>query len=246
MHRFSLPSLIVTSVLVLSAQGSAWGQAWQPASPQPPPPQPYAPQLAPTPQPDAPQPPPPPAAESPPSQPLRVGIRAGFNFATWAGDNVNESAAESRVGVAIGGYATFALSSSLSLQPELYYSMEGTKTKESFGSATFSMDYIRVPLLVRVNLPVNSQIGVHVVGGPNIGVLLNAEVEEGGQQLDFKDNASAIDFGLSVGAGVDIPLQAGGLNFEARYMLGLTSVDDTSDDADISNRVFSLLAGYYF
>ncbi len=178
--------------------------------------------------------------------PQRFGVRAGLNFSSVTGDDVNDSELKSRTGFAFGGYMTYRLSPTVSLQPELYYSMQGAERRSDVGGGTLKLDYIQVPLLVRAQLPISGKVGVHVVGGLAMGILVNAEAKQGGQTVDFKDVTSTFDFGIDVGAGIDVPLDSGGLNFELRYNFGITTVDETSQEAEIKNRVFSLLAGYYF
>ena len=44
----------------------------------------------------------------------------------------------------------------------------------------------------------------------------------------------------------DIALTSGVLMLDVRYELGLTSLDDTSSEADVKSRVFSMNAGFVF
>lgn len=50
------------------------------------------------------------------------------------------------------------------------------------------------------------------------------------------------DFGLRFGAGVEI----GRFMLGGRYQLGLTSIDESSGNADIKNSVLAVTAGFRF
>ena len=102
-----------------------------------------------------------------------------------------------------------------------------------------------MPAFLRFELPVHGSVGVHLLAGPSVGVLVSAEGKRQGRTVDLKPITDSLDISAVLGAGVDIPLQQGGINFEARYTLGLRSIDDV-EDSDITNRVASFLVGYYF
>jgi hypothetical protein len=57
--------------------------------------------------------------------------------------------------------------------------------------------------------------------GPQFGMLLSAKQECDGNSEDIKDGLKGLDFGLGIGAGVDLPM---GLGFSARYVAGLSNI----------------------
>ena len=79
--------------------------------------------------------------------------------------------------------------------------------------------------------------------GPQVGFLINSEEEFEGETFDTKDITSNVDFGLNFGLGYKL---ASGLNFSARYNLGLSNVDDSDFDVEIKNSVFQFSVGYFF
>lgn len=174
---------------------------------------------------------------------IHLGLRVGLNLSSLGGDDVDDSQQNRRVGFAFGGFMVIEFGSMVGFQPEIYYSMQGNELVD--GRGTLELDYIQVPLLLRMKLPVQRTVGVHLVAGPSIGVLVSAEGKRQGSTVDLKSITDSFDIGAALGAGIDIPLQQGGINLEARYTLGLRSIDDV-EDSDIKNRVASFLVGYYF
>lgn len=130
----------------------------------------------------------------------------------------------------LGGYLNVSVTQKLSVQPELLYSVVGTKT-DDFDS---KFGYLSLPIMVKYNVaPV---FNIHA--GPQIGMLVTAELDGD----DVKDFIKNTDFGLGLGAGVDLPM---GLNFSARYVVGLSDVyDGERAGTEIINNVLQISLGY--
>ena len=80
--------------------------------------------------------------------------------------------------------------------------------------------------------------------GPQVGFLVNAELEELGETYDIEEDTNGVDFSLNFGLGYKL---ASGINFSARYNLGLSNVFDFEDqDLDVKNSVFQFSIGYFF
>ncbi len=93
---------------------------------------------------------------------VRFGVQGGFNMSKWAGDYSDIYGTSFKPGGNFGGLAEIQINPLWSVQPEIYFSMEGTKTDG--GSLTFcqgqtneatysipsSVDawYIKVPIYV--------------------------------------------------------------------------------------------------
>ncbi|MFZ6009974.1 MAG: porin family protein [Bacteroidota bacterium] len=166
------------------------------------------------------------------AQGLSVGIKAGVNFAgqTYSSSGFTVSP-DGRTGFHAGGYVNLALSEKLSVQPELLYNSVGAKV----GSDDIKFDYVSIPVVVKFN---PTQIfNIHL--GPQFGFLMSAKSGD----LDVKDQTKGMDLGLASGVGVDLPM---GLNFAARFILGLSNIDDSgsSSDVKVKNQVFQVSVGY--
>ena len=82
--------------------------------------------------------------------------------------------------------------------------------------------------------------GFSLEAGPQIGFLLSAKNDK----TDVKDSFNTVDFGVNFGLGYKLD---NGLNFGARYNLGLSDINNI-DNSSNKNRigVFQLSVGYFF
>jgi hypothetical protein len=169
------------------------------------------------------------------AQGISGGLRAGMNVANskFEASGVTVTP-DSKAGFLAGAYLTAMFTENMGIQPEAYFSVQGFKMDD----AKQSMNYVNVPVLFRYNI--NSFLNVHA--GPQVGILLKAEQDDGsGNTVDVKDQAKATDFSAVAGAGVDLPF---GLNGGIRYCLGLSNVDDTDSGFTVKNRSFQIYVGY--
>jgi len=172
------------------------------------------------------------------------GIKAGPNIANIYGDDVDN--AESKIGVLFGGYAEFQAFDTFSIQPELLYSAQGAKYTESDGfDGKFKLDYLNIPIMGKFYV----SDGFFLEAGPQIGFLLSAKDEYESPGLsgedDIKEFFKGTDFAANLGLGYQLE---GGLNFGARYSVGVSNINDFegSEDFKNTNGVFSFLVGFRF
>lgn len=156
---------------------------------------------------------------------LRIGIKAGANFANLEGISIDT---KMRTGFHFGALAELKLPGSFALQPEVLYSSQGADIDEE-ALDDIQYDYITVPVMLKYYL-VKDLFNIEL--GPQFAFLVNDNV-------DLEDS-STFDFAAVGGVGVDL-----GKSFfvQGRYVLGLT---DASADADVTNRVIQLSLGYKF
>jgi len=169
------------------------------------------------------------------------GLKGGLNFANL--NNVDGT--ESRTGFMAGAYVNIGVPMSpVSIQPEVLYSQLGAEDSEAGNTVKIKLDYIQVPVLAKFDFASPGPVAPNVYFGPYIGFNVNAEAEvsDGTASLsgDIKDEIKDTDFGVVVGAGVDITK----FNIGVRYGAGLTKVFE--DDSDGKNGVFSIVAGINF
>ncbi|MBK9472372.1 MAG: PorT family protein [bacterium] len=169
------------------------------------------------------------------------GLKAGLTMSTFTGSDADLIGVdpEYRMGFAVGGYINHPLSPTLSFQPEVYYAMKGAKYEDGGESLTFKFTYLQIPLLLKMQ-PAGSNFFFY--GGPDVGINLSAKVEaeaEGISAEEDLDEIKSLDFGLTFGAGVAMEK----FSLEARYTIGLTSFDDTTDPDDVKNSGLMFLIG---
>ena len=177
---------------------------------------------------------------------VSFGIKAGVNLADLAGDDIPEEFGN-RTSFHIGGVAEFEISKKFSFQPELLYSSQGTKAEEDDYKVTLKMDYLNIPLMAKYYVTEGLSFEV----GPQVGFLLSAkekgEFDGDSETEDIKDFMNSVDFGLNFGLGYKLE---SGINFGARYNLGLSEVfedvDVDDDDDKSTNGVFQISVGYSF
>jgi len=183
---------------------------------------------------------------------IQLGAKAGLNFATLTGDLDD---AKGRTSFHLGGIAEIPMTDKLSIQPELLFSSQGA----TFDSDALSLNYINVPILAKYY--VTEELSLEV--GPYVGYLLSANIKyetegddlnpntsgersstKASEKEDVKDDIKSLDFGLNVGLGYKMP---SGLNFAARYVLGLANASDFENSSqEFKNGVFQISIGYFF
>ncbi len=182
------------------------------------------------------------------------GVKAGLNFATMRGDDVDE--AKMKMGLAFGGYMTYALNTNFAIQPEIFYSMKGFKVEDEDEGLTIkgttSLNYLEIPILAVYSL----QKDIKIFAGPSIGFFMNGKTkmemkgefmgvsfdEEDSEDID-SDEVNSPEFALVLGGTYSF----GTISLDARYSLGLTNVpDDADDDFEMKNSVIQLILGYSF
>lgn len=177
------------------------------------------------------------------------GIKVGLNLANISGDDVPDEAKVS-MGFAFGGFFTYSLSPSLAIQPELLYSMKGSKAEMGIVTEKFKFNYLEIPVLLKFSIPTEGNMTPFLFGGPAISLLMSAKYEVGDGtnniEIDIKDDLKSMDFGLAFGAGVGVAMDEGILTIEGRYTLGMTVIDDTPNPEDVKNTNISFLLGYTF
>jgi hypothetical protein len=174
-------------------------------------------------------------------QDIRFGAKAGLNLATHVGDGTD--IVSNRTAFHIGGIAEIQIMDKLFLAPEILYSAQGSKEKDTFFEDTYKIDYLIIPVMVNYYVAENFSLNA----GPQLGILLRAKVdfEEDGTKftIDSREYYSDLDLSLDIGAGYRL---GNGLFFQGRYNIGLTNVLDSAIQLKQQNSVFQISAGYMF
>lgn len=169
------------------------------------------------------------------AQDVTFGAKAGLNLSTIQPDLADPA---TRTSFHLGGVAEISLTDDFSIQPELLFSSQGVKD-ESDDDEQVILNYLTLPIMAKYYVVDN----LSIEGGPQIGILLKAEVEDDGETIDIKDNTKSTDIGFALGLGYKLE---NGINFGARYFFG-SDINDISEDPDkIKNRVIQISIGYFF
>lgn len=188
----------------------------------------------------------------------QFGFRGGMNLSKFVGADAapNESARGLNLGATI---ALFHIGP-VSIVPEVYYAEKGSKEIDLSTATTFEygLDYIELPVLVKVAFPIKGWLRGYVDGGPayawNIDCSITATesgstntFSECGEMFRSFDTAiEKADRGVVMGGGLDFTVPGlGGLNLDARLVRGLSRLKSGTTGSDIKNQAFSLMLGYY-
>lgn len=166
------------------------------------------------------------AAMIPSAQAQKYGVRAGLNISTVTGDSSTD--AKPLTGFYAGVFKEITLVPELLfLQPELQYSMQGYKSKDT----NFSINYINIPVVAKVYILKT----ISLEAGPQIGFKINDNFPG-----NTGDDIETFDTAFVGGLGLNFPL---GLSINARYALGLSEI---VKDSDAKNQVIQLGAAFKF
>jgi hypothetical protein len=143
------------------------------------------------------------------------GIKGGVNFA-----NLNGYNGDSRISLHAGLFLHHSINNRWCFQPELLYSGEGQHYFNSDGEERIlASDYVQVPLMVQYY----ASRQLYFEAGPQVGLLVSARDYPVGNgiKLNVKNDFRPAQFGINVGAGVQVNPTLG---FYGRYTFGVTDV----------------------
>ena len=185
----------------------------------------------------------------------QFGVKGGLNVAELTGRDGESSSYKAFYHVGIFYQANVV--GPLSIQPEIQYSLQGGNLKSAFTNYDTQLHYLTVPVLAKLTVG-----PVFIEGGPQFGVLLNAN-QSGNMQVDLAPDGTPAygnvsrpatgsfnrgDFSVVGGAGLKL---AGGFLLGARLVAGLNDVNDAKNlsginDPRLQNRVFQVYAALQF
>ncbi len=183
----------------------------------------------------------------------KFGIKGGFDLTTLYSSDVSTN--HLKPGFDAGIFAKLPVTRGFSIQPELLYSLKGSKEDYSNfvqgnGEYRFNLGYIQLPLLAVVNLAPN--FSLHA--GGYAAYLVNANIHNVDNNGNLQ-NATELntgdfnrwDFGLVGGAAFDIE----NFTIGARYNYGLSEIGKSgSASGDLTkgqkNAGFSFYLGFGF
>jgi len=186
--------------------------------------------------------------------------KAGYNMANIT--LLDKYGVDSRHAIHVGISAEYAFNEMISIEPGLFYSMQGSAFK--IGNVKFGLnsDYVTFPVLLKVYIT----DGFNLFAGPQLGYLVSSriKVKTGmnllddilgivSKNIDLKKHENELDFAIVLGLGYQF---AKGLSISANYNFGLTDVTKMGDitigkesynlNPDAKNRVLQVSLGYRF
>ncbi|MEP7229875.1 MAG: porin family protein [Ginsengibacter sp.] len=169
------------------------------------------------------------------AQEAHFGVKGGINASSLHFDG--NTSYDSKIGLHAGLLAHIHASKIWAIQPEVFYSSEGAKTRVGNSEVKINLNYINVPVLLQYMF----DNGVRLEGGPQIGFLVNAKTKTGSSSVD-NNNFKSTAFSIPLGVGY---LTTDGLGFDARYVFGLSNINKNSNPT-IQSNVFQFGIFYQF
>lgn len=168
------------------------------------------------------------------AQLLKLGIKAGLNYANTTGTAITVNAknyeSDAITSYHAGLVAQIGLTKGVAFQPELLYSTQGATYKDAVSEFTNELGYIAIPAVLIIDL--NKTFSLEL--GPQASFLLSEK-----KAFDVND-ANTFDFSVVGGLGIKVTKS---IFVQARYGLGLTEISET---AKAKNSVVQVSAGVFF
>ncbi len=190
---------------------------------------------------------------------MKVAIQGGLNLASMSIEQDGQSVEglETRTGIQAGASLMVPVGSAVAVRFGAGYIQRGFSESEDGGTFTLELDYINVPVLVQINVPVqNSKVTPHFFAGGVVGFetgcAFSGDVDGASASVDcdaselgtetLATKSTSLD--VMFGGGLDIGLTPGGIGLviDASYALGLSNVAD-EDGVDAKHRGFGVTGG---
>lgn len=164
-----------------------------------------------------------------------AGIKVGPTFDEFSGDALDF---DNRTGIHAGIFLGGSRDNVFGFQTELNWLRKKT---EAAGGQQIRIDYLQIPVLLRLNAGSSSASGpaVYGIAGPGIELKIADEIE--GVTVD--DGFEGADVSVIFGGGVEVAR----IIVEGRYERGLRRINNTfSGLSDIKKQSFTILFGVRF
>lgn len=182
-----------------------------------------------------------------------IGAKAGALFSTLRSTNAGSSyvTVPPHISVSAGFMAAISIKNHMLFQPEVLFAQKGALANMANTYHRYTLSYLEVPLLLRVNIG-DKKVTGFVNTGVYGAVLLSSNSPLAGLSLDsvasinnLAGHEQQFDFGLAFGGGLQLKLGPGSLFFEPRINLGILDLDkrDAPEQKSLS---VSLFIGYAY
>lgn len=174
--------------------------------------------------------------------------KIGLNMA-----NITNSDGSMKPGLNIGVAGEVMMTERFAIEPGVFYSMQGTKDKESGTTMKIKNDYLNIPVLFKCYV----YEGFNLFAGPQLGFKVSSKIKasQSGTSVSTSEGSDlfkTVDFSIVLGAGYQSPM---GFLVSLNYNIGLTntinkdkfsSLLGTTVDETCRNGVLQLNVGWRF
>ncbi|MGB1247701.1 MAG: porin family protein [Chitinophagales bacterium] len=178
-----------------------------------------------------------------------IGVTGGFASSGFHGESIKD--VNRRNLYSVGMFYHLAPGKGVfSIQPEIIYVPKGgVYTYDALQiKEEYQLNYLEIPVMVKISIPIAKRIYPHVFAGPQIGIKLSEKYEVSSLSdpslvIAGTKETEEIDYGGVFGAGVDFKIKKLFLGLNCRYYLGANEVKEANEAADIKNGTFSMNLG---
>lgn len=182
---------------------------------------------------------------------VSFGIKGGTNIAEHSfkeqGTTINRASIN---GFTLGAVLEIGLSENVFVQPEAVFVQKGSELEAPTLGEKINVNYIDIPVLLKVKLLNTKLINVNLLGGPSFGLALNGEETDANNQtidINFggEDGFRRFELGINAGGGVGVNLGSIGVFGDVRYLFGVSNISDDAN-REIKNKGLNLSVGLMF
>lgn len=166
----------------------------------------------------------------------QFGILAGVGFANMStSGDFDGLEMGTRTGFVGGLYFSLPVAARMAIEPEVLYTMKGTKFEDIDPTVDLNNDYIEIPILFKYNF--NDAGGPYLLAGPSVGFSISCNLTDGTDEADCEDvfGSTATTFGGVLGLG----FQKNRFGLEGRYDFDF---GDAFEDVEAKNNQWVILA----
>ncbi len=183
---------------------------------------------------------------------VAVGLRSGLNFANVSSSEFAFGRSSGRTAFTGGAFLTVAGSGSLAFQTELLYSQKGISILGEGGSAVANIDYVEVPVLLRLRLSDEAnRLRPHLFAGmflsfeascAAVGTIVG--LDPGGDCVSLLPGRGETDAGAVIGGRLDYGLaRRWFLTLDARLNQGFLNLNWDEDIDSVRSHVWAVSGG---
>lgn len=167
---------------------------------------------------------------------MSSGLKTGLSMATVYGDDTR--GADMKPGFIGGLVFAFNINDAFAIQPEVLYCQKGTQNEDSSLTIKVKLDYVEIPVLMKLTLPTTGSMRPFLYAGPAFAFKVSAKMgvsSSGSGSVDMDiENVKSTDLGLTVGGGLSFGLSRSRLSLDVRYTRGLQEFADEPSASGIN------------
>ena len=183
---------------------------------------------------------------------IHYGVKVGGTYnKLWGDDAEGALAPDWGLGFSGGVFMWYELHEMFAVQPEVLiaYRMMTTEAVELAPDVTADIDWkfmdIQIPVLAKFLIPMEGEFHPNLFAGPYLGFNMTAEAEVGDADAEDIEDYKSLDYGAVIGGGWEYAMgEAGMLTMDIRYVMGLSSLDDSDDELDFKNQSIQVFFGW--